>query len=86
MPRRTKKRAKPASADADIGIINIAVNHIGDDGPGVLLHPYGMRHLPEFMEIGVAVNIPGPIEIQSSIFRHLLPAARRLIPAASEVP
>ncbi|SPF40936.1 hypothetical protein SBDP1_320053 [Syntrophobacter sp. SbD1] len=63
MAGRPEKRAETAPAHTDIGIIDVAVDNIGDKRLRMLFQPNLMGHCAERVKIGVTVKIPCLIEI-----------------------
>jgi hypothetical protein len=58
MAGRPEERAKTAPADADIGIVDIAVNNVGNDRFGMLVQSGAMGHGAQRVKILAPVKLP----------------------------
>jgi hypothetical protein len=67
MARRPVKGAESAAREANIGVVDVAVYHVGDDPFRVKDHPQGVGLRPQGEEVCPSVQVEGLVKIQAGL-------------------
>ena len=62
---RPEVGAEPASADANVRVVDVPVHYVGHQGLGVLFHAPTVRQVAEKVKIGFLVKLPRSVHVET---------------------